>query len=424
MKNVTNLVEREPIPKMYKVRQHFDKTCIPDEEIPAALRAELNKLADAVKPGMRIAITCGSRGIHAYALLIKTAVDFVKELGAQPFLVAAMGSHGGGTSEGQRDVLFSYGITEETMGCPVLCDMDTVEVGKSIFRGQSVRIDKNAAAADGILLLNRVKPHTTYRGRYESGLMKMMAIGLGKQVGASAIHSQNHAFMHELIEEYGRTIMENCPVIGGIAIIENAYDDIYSITGLTPAEIITEEPKLRDKSYETIACLPFKKCDVLVVDKLGKNISGEGMDPNVTGRFCSKYATGGINAEKVAVLDVTDETHGNAHGIGLADATTRRLVDKMDLSMTYPTGITNTFIHLMKIPMIMDNDREAMQVCLCTLQEADDMERKQLVRIPDTAHLEYIEVSEGLLPQVEANPMLEIIEGPYEFRFDEKGNLF
>lgn len=409
---------------MVRVRQNFDQTCIPNAQIPAVLLGELQKLAADIRPGMKIAITCGSRGIHCYALMTKTIVDFVKGRGAQPFIVAAMGSHGGATSEGQRQILADYGITEERMGCPVKCDMDTVEIGKSPIRGAGVRIDKNAAQADGILLFNRIKPHTSFRGKYESGLMKMMAIGLGKQHGAGDIHGQSPAIMHELVEEYGLTILKNCPVLGGIAVIENAFDNTWKITGLTPEEIITEEPKLKEESYGTIARLPFEACDVLVVDQIGKNISGDGMDPNVSGRFCTKYASGGINAEKVVVLDLTDETHGNAQGIGLADVTTRRLFDKMKLEMTYPTGVTNTFLHLMKIPMIMDNDREALQLALCCCPEAEDQDNKKLIRIPNTAHIEYLEVSEGLLPQVQNNSMLEIVSEPYALSFDKQGNLF
>lgn len=424
MKTVTKLIEQVPIPRVVRVRQKFDRSCIPDAEIPAVMRLELEKLGGQIQPGMRIAITCGSRGIHCYRQMVKTMVEFVKERGAAPFLVAAMGSHGGATSEGQRQILADYGITEETMGCPLKCDMDTVEIGKSILRGQSVRIDKNAAEADGILLLNRVKPHTSFRGRYESGLMKMMAIGLGKQHGARDIHGQSPAIMHELVEEYGKTILKNCPVLGGIAVIENAYDDTWSITGLTAEEIITEEPKLRDASYGTIARLLFDRCDVLVVDKIGKNISGDGMDPNVTGRFCTQYASGGIQAEKVVVLDLTDETHGNAQGVGLADVTTRRLFDKMQFEMTYPTGVTNTFLHLMKIPMVMDNDREALQLALCCCPEAEDPANKKLIRIPDTAHLEYLEISEGMLPLAKQNPNLEILSEPYALPFDGAGNLF
>lgn len=424
MKTVTNLIRNVPVPKVVRVRQNFDRTCIPDREIPAVLLRELEKFSGMIRPGMRVAITCGSRGIHCYGLMAKTMVDFMKARGAQPFIVAAMGSHGGATSEGQRQILADYGITAETMGCPVKCDMDTVEIGKSVIRGQSVRIDKNAAEADGILLLNRVKPHTSFRGRYESGLMKMMAIGLGKQHGASDLHSQSPAIMHELVEEYGRTILENCPVLGGIAVIENAYDDTWKIAGLTPSEILTEEPKLLKEAYGTIARLLFDRCDVLVVDKIGKNISGDGMDPNVTGRFCTKYASGGIQAEKVVVLDLTDETHGNAQGVGLADVTTRRLFDKMKLEMTYPTGVTNTFLHLMKIPMIMDNDREALQLALCCCPEAEDQQNKKLIRIPDTAHIGEIEVSVGMLPLVARNPRLEVLSEPYELPFDGAGNLF
>ncbi len=426
MKTVTDLIKNVPLPPMYRVREKFDGARIPDEELLDVLRVELNRpaLKSRVRPGMRVALTCGSRGIYRYQDLARTIVDFLKECGAEPFIVAAMGSHGGATSEGQRDILTGYGITEEAMGCPVLCDMDTVEIGKSPVRGKSVRIDRNAASADGIFLFNRVKPHTSYRGRYESGLMKMMAIGLGKQHGADDIHGQSPAIMHELIEEYGRTILTNCPVLGGIALLENAYDQTCRIRGLTPEEIISDEPQLRDESYGTIARLLFDKTDVLVVDRIGKNISGDGMDPNVTGRFCTKYASGGIDAEKVVVLDLTDETHGNAQGVGLADVTTRRLVGKMKLEMTYPTGVTNTFLHLMKIPMIMDNDREAIQLALRSCPEAEDPEHKKLIRIPDTAHLEIIEISEGLLPAARENPDLEILDGPYFWDFDAEGNLF
>ena len=426
MQVVTDLIKDVPIPKMFRVRQNFDRTCIPDSEIPGRIRAELSReaLGGRIQPGMRIAITCGSRGIHCYSTMVRTMVDFVKEKGAEPFIVAAMGSHGGATGAGQRQILTDYGITPEAMGCPVYSEMDTVAIGRSKKRGREVHIDKHAAGADGILLMNRVKPHTSYRGRWESGLMKMMAIGLGKQHGAADIHGQSPAIMHELVEEYGRTILENCPVLGGIAIIENAYDDTWKIQGLTPEEIITEEPKLRDESYGTIAHLLFDKCDVLVVDRIGKNISGDGMDPNVTGRFCTQYASGGIQAEKVVVLGLTEQTHGNAQGMGLADVTCRRLYNQMKMEMTYPTGVTNTFLHLMKIPMVMDNDRETIQLALCCCPEAEDQANKKLIRIPDTGHIEIIEVSEGMLPLVEANPRLEILEGPYAWTFNEQGNLF
>jgi hypothetical protein len=427
LKVITDLIKNVPIPKMVRIREKFDDTHIPEEKIAETVHDELSREAfgGQIKPGMKIAITCGSRGINHNAIMARAIVDFVKERGAEPYIVAAMGSHGGATAEGQRQILADYGITEENMGCPVKSSMEVVQIGLSEKRNQPVYVDKNASQADGIILFNRVKPHTSFRGRYESGLMKMMAIGLGKQVGAESIHHQSPAIMHELVEEYGRTILKNCPVLGGIAIIENAYDETYLIKGLAADEIITEEPKLRDLSYKTIAHLLFDKCDVLVVDKIGKNISGDGMDPNISGRFVlPKYCSGGIQAEKCVILDLTDETHGNAQGIGLAEVTTRRLFNKMKLEMTYPTGVTNTFLHLMKIPMIMDNDREAIQLALCCCPEADDQDNLKMIRIQDTMHIDEIEISEGLLPLAKADPNIEILTEPYDLAFNEEGNLF
>ncbi len=427
METITDLIKNVPIPRMVKIKQNFDHSHIPTEELAGKIRQELDRedIGGKIKPGQNIAITCGSRGINHYAIMIKAMVDFVKSKGAAPFIVASMGSHGGATAEGQAQILTDYGITEEAMGCPVKSSMETVQVGLSGVRKQPVFVDRYAAESDGILLLNRVKPHTSFRGPYESGLMKMMAIGLGKQKGAESIHHQSPAIMHELVEEYGKTILANCPVLGGVAVIENAYDDTYLLKGLSPQEIIDEEPKLREISYQTIAKLLFDECDVLVVDQIGKNISGDGMDPNVSGRFVQpRFCSGGIDAEKVVILDLTDETHGNAQGIGLAEVTTRRLFNKMKLEMTYPTGVTNTFLHLMKIPMIMDNDREALQLALCCVPEAEDPEHPKLIRIPNTAHIEYVEISEGMLPLAEANPNIEILSEPYELAFDENGNLF
>ena len=427
METITDLLKNVPVPKMVRVRQKFDSRHIPEEELAGLVTRELDRpeIGGRILPGQRIAITCGSRGINHYAVMARAIVDFVKAKGAQPYIVAAMGSHGGATAEGQTQILTDYGITEANMGCPIKSSMETVQIGLSGVRGQPVFIDKNASEADGILLFNRVKPHTSFRGPYESGLMKMMAIGLGKQHGAESIHHQSPGIMHELVEEYGRTIMENCPILGGIAIVENAYDETYLVKGLSPEEIITEEPKLKELSYQTIAHLLFDKCDVLVVDKIGKNFSGDGMDPNVSGRFVQpKYCSGGIQAEKVVVLDLSDETHGNAQGIGLAEVTTRRLFNKMKLEMTYPTGVTNTFLHLMKIPMIMDNDREALQLALCCCPEAEDQENLKMIRIPNTAHIDEIEISEGMLPLARDNPHIEILTEPYDLPFDENGNLF
>ena len=422
---IRKILSNTKLPKFALVRQVFPDDAIKD--VPKYLNDKLNdpELKARIKPGMKVVLTGSSREIDNMPVILRELARFVKAQGAQPYIIPAMGSHGGATAEGQLQILKDYGVTEEAMGCPVKSSMETMQIGISGMRHQPVFMDKNASEADGIILFNRIKPHTSFRGPYESGLMKMMAIGLGKQKGAESIHHQSPAIMHELVEEYGRTILENAPVLGGIAIIENAYDDTYLIKGLSPEEIISEEPKLKEISYKTIAHLLFDKCDVLVVDKIGKNISGDGMDPNVSGRFVQpKYCSGGIQAEKCVILDLTDETHGNAQGIGLAEVTTRRLFNKMKLEMTYPTGVTNTFLHLMKIPMIMDNDREALQLALMCCPEAEDHDHMKMIRIPNTAHIGVIEISEGMLPLVENNPNFEVLTEPYDLPFDENGNLF
>ena len=425
METITNLIKDTPIPKMVKVRQNFDKTCIPESDIPGIITRELDRpeIGGKIQPGQKIAITCGSRGINHNAVMARAIVDFVKSKGAEPYIVAAMGSHGGATAEGQLQILKDYGVTEEAMGCPVKSSMETVQIGISGMRHQPVFMDKNASEADGIILFNRIKPHTSFRGPYESGLMKMMAIGLGKQKGAESIHHQSPAIMHELVEEYGRTILENAPVLGGIAIIENAYDDTYLIKGLSPEEIISEEPKLKEISYKTIAHLLFDKCDVLVVDKIGKNISGDGMDPNITGRYAVPYMKSDKKIQHIAVLDLTEETHGNCNGLGLADVTTRRVVEKIDVDCTYPNVVTSTVLCTPKIPLFTHTDRACIQIALKTCNYIDRA-NPRIVHIRDTMRLEEIEISEGMLEEARANPMIEILDEPREWPFDAEGNLW
>lgn len=427
MDTVTDLVKNTPIPRMVKIRENYDRTHVPAEKIRDTVMQELSRdaIASKIRPGMRIAITCGSRGINNVPVFVRAIVDFVKSRGAVPFIVPAMGSHGGATAEGQVHTLTGLGVTEESMGCEIKSTMETVVVGISPVRHIPVHIDKYAAEADGIIVFNRVKPHTSFHGPYESGLMKMMVVGLGNQVGANSMHSRHIDQFHERLEEFGKTILANAPVICGLAVVENAYHESRVIRALTPQEIIDEEPKLKELAYKTIAHILFPMCDVLVVDQIGKNISGDGMDPNVTGRYVtSKLCTGGIVAEKVVVLSLTKETAGNAQGIGLADVTTRRAFDQLDLEATYPNVVTNTFTHLAKIPMIMDNDREALQLALMCCPEAEDQKNLKMIRIRDTGQLENIEISEGMLPLARKNPNIEILSEPFELQFDENGNLF
>ena len=414
------------LPKMVRVRQEFDHTHMEPAEIPNAVWAQLERDAvkQNIKPGMTIAITCGSRGIANIAIIVKAIVDYVKAQGANPFVFPAMGSHGGATPEGQLEVLRSYHVTEETMGCPIRATMETVYLGDTV-EGSPVYQDKYAHEADGVILCGRIKAHTSFRGPYESGLLKMSVIGMGKQHGAESVHESGFQNMGRVMPQFARVVFDNTNIVAGVGIIENAYDQTYKIAALNAAEIWEQEPELLKEANRLLGRIWVDKADVLVVDKLGKNISGDGMDPNVSGRFVQpKYCSGGIQAEKCVVLDITDETHGNAQGIGLAEVTTRRLVNRMKLEMTYPTGVTNTFLHLMKIPMIMDNDREAIQLALMCCPEAEDHDHMKMIRIPNTAHIGVIEISEGMLPLVENNPNFEVLTEPYDLPFDENGNLF
>jgi len=421
---VASLVSDTFVPKMFRVRQVFPRPRIASEEIPGIIDALLSeeKFASRVKPGMRIAITAGSRGIANNALTTKCIADFCKKRGAKPFVVPAMGSHGGATAEGQREVLESYGITEEYLGCPILSSMEVKKVGVN-EEGFDVCIDRNAAEADGIILGCRIKPHTAFRGPYESGLMKMMAIGLGKQVGAQQCHEQGFKNMAKNVPMWGRTILKNAPILFGVPTIENAFDETCKIVAVAAEDIEAEEPVLLKEAFSYMPRIWVDSCDVLIVDHIGKNFSGDGMDPNITGTFCTPYATGGIDAQRVAVLDLSPETHGNGIGLGYASATTQRVFDQLDLASMYPNAITCTVLGGVRIPIVMESDRECIQCCIQTCNEIDKT-RPRLVRIPNSLHLEHIQLSEAYYEEAKANPNLEIESEPEDLPFDSEGNLW
>lgn len=421
MAMIEKLLAGTALPEMVTIRQIFDDTHIPVEQIPACVERELERVASSIRPGMEIAITVGSRGVANIALIVRSIADFVKKQGAVPFAVPAMGSHGGATAEGQRQVIESYGVTEAYIGCEIRSSMDTVVVGQT-DSGLDVHVDRNAFHADGIIVCGRVKPHTGFRGPYESGIMKMMAIGLGKQRGAEVIHRDGFGRFREYIPMFGKVILEKAPILCGLALLENPYDKTRDIVGLTPVEIIEKEPALllRAKSY--MPRILFDKCDVLIVDEMGKDISGDGMDPNISGRFPTPFAQGGIKAQRVAVLDLTEASHGNACGIGLADITTRRLLEKMSFEATYPNAITNTVTDEMKIPMVMESDRLAIQAAIKTCNDFDPANPK-VIRIRSTAHMEAIAISSALLPLAQENPQIEVLGQPAPMAFDAKGNL-
>jgi len=423
-KLVSELIKDTYIPKMFPVRQNFDPAHIEREEIPGLVRSLLaeEKLACQIKPGMEIAVTCGSRGISNIDIIVKSICDTVKSMGATPFVVPAMGSHGGATAEGQKEVLAHYGVTEGYLGCEIRSSMETVFVGKNA-EGLDVYMDKNAAQADGIILCNRVKPHTSFKGDVESGLMKMMAIGLGKQYGADRCHEAGFQNMAKNVKLFGSVVLNNSPVLFGVAILENAFDRTRRLAVLTKEEIPEKEPELLTEARSFMPRILVDSCDVLIIDKIGKDISGTGADPNVAGPFGDSGAQYGLKSQSICILDLTDNTNGNGYGIGAADATTQRLFDKLDLEAMYVNSITSTALWKNRIPLVMANDREAIKVVIKCCNEIDK-KNPRVVRIKDTLHLAEIMLSESYLEEIKKIPELEKTGEPEYLPFDENGNLF
>lgn len=421
---VADLVKNVMVPRMFRVRQIFPRNKIEPEEIPGIIKKLLSeeKFSSQIKPGMKIAITAGSRGIANNALTTKCIADFIKSKGAQPFVVPAMGSHGGSTAAGQREILRGYGITEEYLQCPILSSMEVKKIGVN-EEGKDVYIDKYAAESDGIVIGCRIKPHTAFRGPYESGIMKMMAIGLGKQYGAEVCHEAGFKHMAKNVPLFGKAIIRLAPVLFAVPTIENAYDETCKIVAVNADEIEEMEPALLKEAASYMARILVDSCDVLIVDEIGKNYSGDGMDPNITGTFCSPYATGGIAAQRVVVLDLSKETHGNGIGLGFSSATTKRVFDKLDLASMYPNAITCTVLGGVRIPIIMESDKEAIQVCIKSCNEIDKT-RPRVVRIPNSLHLEHIMLSEDYLEEIKGMETIEIESEPMDLPFDEDGMLW
>ena len=421
---VADLVKDVTVPRMFRVRQIFPRNKIEPEEIPGIIKKLLSeeKFSSQIKPGMKIAITAGSRGIANNALTTKCIADFIKSKGAQPFVVPAMGSHGGSNAAGQREILNGYGITEEYLQCPILSSMEVKKIGVN-EEGTDVYIDKYAAESDGIVIGCRIKPHTAFRGPYESGIMKMMAIGLGKQYGAQVCHEAGFKHMAKNVPLFGKAIIRHAPVLFAVPTIENAYDETCKIVAVNADEIEEMEPVLLKEAASYMAKILVDSCDVLIVDEIGKNYSGDGMDPNITGTFCSPYATGGITAQRVAVLDLSKETHGNGIGLGFSSATTKRVFDKLDLASMYPNAITCTVLGGVRIPIIMESDKEAIQVCIKSCNEIDKT-RPRVVRIPNSLHLEHIMLSEDYLEEIKGMETIEIESEPMDLPFDEDGMLW
>ncbi|MCQ2553439.1 MAG: DUF362 domain-containing protein [Clostridia bacterium] len=422
--SVNKLLNPVVLPKMLKVRQHFNSAKLENVEEVLLSQLHRNEIEEIIKPGLTIAITAGSRGICNYLLFLQVLVKYLLEKGAKPFIVPAMGSHGGATAEGQVELLEAYGITESSIGAPIRSSMETVVV--DTINGEEVHVDKYAHEADGIILLNRVKPHTGFRAAHESGIVKMAAIGLGKQAGAQIVHSGGPANMGARVFEFGRSVIEHEKILFAIGVLENAFDETENLYVWTKPEIFEEEPIVLEKAKANLPRIFFEKLDVLIVDQIGKNISGPGMDANVTFTFIPgapiPQDIRDKRAKRIVTLSLTKETHGSAMGIGMSDITTRRAFESIDFDATYPNCLTSGVTASGKVPMFFDSDKQAIQAAILTLSKTDGTDLR-VVRIKDTLSLSEIEISEALIEEAKALDNIDILSEPKDFDFNENGNL-
>jgi Lactate racemase N-terminal domain len=411
-------------PNMYRIRQRFEGPAV--QEIPATVAAELARahVAAVIKPGQTVALTAGSRGIANVATIIKATADYLKTIGAKPFVIPAMGSHGGGTADGQLDVLQHYGITEASMGVPLRATMEVVQIGETPD-GLPVWLDKYASEADHIGVINRVKPHTDFSGAIESGLLKMMTIGLGKYHGAQHYHRANVQYGYEhIIRTVGRTVLQQARIAFGLAVIENGYDQTAIIQAVMAPDFEVTELKLQALSKKLAARLPFDFIHLLIVEEMGKNISGAGMDTKVIGRIMNIIEPPPQHPRilRIYVRDLHDDSYGNATGVGLADFVSRRLVNKIDPTATYINCLTGLSPESARIPITFDTDREAVEAALGTIGVVKP-EEARIVRIKNTLLLEELDVSEACLPEVRQRENLEVLWGPKGLVFDGSGGL-
>lgn len=416
--NIKALLENVPLPRMAHYRQQFGGEAL--SEPAAVLREKLTPYAGLFHKGMRVAVTAGSRGIAHIPELLREVVDFLKSCGAEPFVFPAMGSHGGSTAEGQREILRGYGITEETCGCPIVSSMETVQVG-TYKEGHPVFVDKHAAQADAVIVMNRIKPHTGFTAAYGSGLAKMISIGMGKQKGADSMHEAGFGVFHERVPGFAKVILDNTNIKLGVAIIENAYDETCRLEVIPAAEILEREPELLQYAKNHMARILIPKTDVLVVQTIGKNFAGAGMDANITGTFATPYAHGGIEKQRIAVLDLSAQSEGNAFGVGLAQFTTKRLLDKIDFSAMYPNPLTSTVLPPCFVPMVLESDKLAIQAAIKTCNGVD-RSRIRLVYIKNTNEMADIWLSEALWEEASQTIGLEYV-AQTPFVFDDQGNL-
>jgi hypothetical protein len=408
-------------PRVVKIRQKFPRPRV--ENVEAALREQLGRgeISSTIRPGMSVALTAGSRGIAQIDEILRSLVGILKEMEAEPFIVPAMGSHGGATAEGQVEILKSLGVTEESCGAPIRSSMEVVEIGET-GRGVPVYMDRVASEADGVVLVNRIKAHTDFRSSIESGLMKMASIGLGKHEQALALHGYGVEGIRDFMVEVADEVLASGHVLFGVATVENAYDEPAIVEAIAAKTIHEREAELLAEYMGMMPALPVSDIDVLYVDALGKNYSGTGMDTNVIGRFriLGVEEPGSPAVKYIVVGDVSEESHGNALGVGLADLTTQRLADRVERKAMNANVITSTFVERAKVPMVLASDEEALRTAV-RCNWGVPSEKTRFVRIPNTLHLEYLYVSENMVDEALANAATEVVGDPEELRFDPQG---
>lgn len=419
--NFGNLLDGIEMPEMYLVHQQFPKEKI--EETEKKVREEMEqKFGSAALTGKRIAVTAGSRGISHCAAILKTVIDFFREKGAAPFVIPSMGSHGGGTVDGQMEVLRHLGLTPESLGAEFVPEMDTVLAGY-LSNGLPLYFSKAAMEADGIFLVNKIKPHADFKGEHESGLVKMLVIGLGKHKGCASLHKLGFENFPWALPEAAKIILKQAPILGGLGIVDNAYDEPMILEAVLPEHLLERDRELLKISKANMPCLKAKEVDVLIIEEIGKNISGEGMDPNVTGRPGSGLNEGftDINIKNIVVLGTTEESGGNGAGLGMADITTLDCVRNLDLGIMYTNSITAGILGPSRLPIILNDDREAVRTAI-KIAAPLHTDSPRIIWIKNTLELDEIRVSEALLDEFARREDTEIA-GRTELAFDENGRL-
>lgn len=416
-----------PLPKIFPLEQVFPGRET-DFDYASAVRAELEPLRFRVKSGMRIGLAVGSRGIAGLDQMVSAAVEVLQSMDARVVILPAMGSHGGASSEGQTALLAGYGVGTEHQGVPVEASMETIQAGQTEW-GTPIYWSRVASGLDGVLILNRVKPHTDFKGNLGSGILKMLVVGLGKRDGASAFHRASIQYGYEsVLRTYAQSLLDKMPVLGGLAIIENALHQTASIQFLPSESLVESEEKLFHTARELMPRLPFDDLDLLIVDVIGKNISGSGMDPNIVGRGVHGYSTDFSQQtdfpriKRIMVRDLTPESHGNAIGIGMADFTTSRLVRSMDPRTSFVNAVTAMTMNGAKVPIHFESDREVIQWALSSVVVADKKESR-ILRIRDTLNLNWMEASESLLSEARSHDRVRIVGDPVDMEFDAEGQL-